>query len=226
MIMKTPKKHYRGITTKVKTAKGRKRSSTKWLQRQLNDPYVVLANKMKYRSRAAFKLIELNEKFKFLKKSAKVVDLGAAPGGWSQIAAEICAGIVAVDLKEMEHLPGVTAIVGDFLDHETQHKISDAIGGKADVVLSDMAANASGHKSTDHIRIITLVEAAYDFACDHLNEGGAFVAKVLKGGAESALLKNMKQNFRTVKHAKPPSSRPDSSESYVVAMGFKKSLRK
>jgi len=215
--------------TKVKTARGRKLSSKLWLERQLNDPYVVEAQKRGYRSRSAFKLIELDEKFKFLKSGARVVDLGAAPGGWSQVAAHIVlkgkhgrsGKVVALDIHPMEPLPQVAILLQDFMDAEAPKKLKAALGGQADVVMSDMAASATGHTDTDHIRIMGLCETALAFAHEVLCEGGVFLAKVLKGGTEDALLKSMKRDFTTVRHAKPPASRQDSAEAYVIAMGYK-----
>ncbi len=217
------KSGYRGITTRVKTAKGRKKSSTRWLQRQLNDPYVALAKKANYRSRAAFKLIDLDEKFKFLRKGSKIIDLGAAPGGWTQVALERNGDngkIIAVDLLPMD-VSGCVFIQGDFLDPETSKKILEEMPEKADIVMSDMAHNTTGDKATDHLRIMALVEEAYHFALEHLAENGVFIAKVFQGGTEKTLLNDIKKHFKVVKHAKPESSRADSKESYLVATGFK-----
>ncbi len=216
----------RGITTRVKTAKGRRSSSTRWLRRQLNDPYVRQARARGYPSRAAFKLIELDDKFHFLKAGQKIVDLGAAPGGWSQVAIERCGAndkalVVAIDKTPMEPRPGVTVIAADFMEDDTPGLIRDALGGPADVVLSDMASPATGHKGTDHLRIMALAEAALDFAETILRPGGVFIAKVFQGGSEGELLDAMKRRFRTVKHAKPPASRAESAEVYVVAQGFR-----
>lgn len=217
----------RGITTRVKTAKGRRSSSTRWLRRQLNDPYVREARAKGYPSRAAFKLIELDDRFHFLKPGQKVVDLGAAPGGWSQVAAERCGAatgksvVVALDITPMEPRPGVMVITADFLQDHTPGLISDALGSPADVVLSDMAAPATGHKRTDHLRIIALAEAAFGFAATILLPGGVFIAKVFQGGSEGELLDAIKRRFKTVKHAKPPASRAESAEVYVVAQGFR-----
>lgn len=219
----------RELTTRVRTARGRKASSTRWLQRQLNDPYVAEAKQRGLRSRAAFKLIELDDRFHFLGPGKRVVDLGAAPGGWTQIAVARVQGkamrqdapVVAVDLLAMEPIPGASILLLDFLDPSAPDKIREILEGQADVVLSDMASPASGHGPTDHLRIIMLCEAALDFAEEILAPGGTFLAKVLKGGTEKALLLRMKERFRIVKHAKPPSSRADSAESYVIAMGFK-----
>ncbi|MBO6946789.1 MAG: RlmE family RNA methyltransferase [Rhodospirillales bacterium] len=214
----------RGLHTRVKTAKGRRLSSTRWLQRQLNDPYVQEAKRLGYRSRAAFKLIELDDKFRFLKKGAKVIDLGAAPGGWTQVAmARIGDGghVIGIDLQEMEGIPGADLIQGDFLDDDAPDRLKALLGGQADIVLSDMAAASTGHPQTDHLRIMGLLEVAADFAADVLAPGGTFVGKVLQGGTENELLAALKRDFKTVKHAKPPASRSDSAEIYVVATGFR-----
>lgn len=209
---------------RVRTARGRKSSSTRWLKRQLNDPFVREAQRLGYRSRAAFKIIELHERFGFLKKAARVVDLGAAPGGWSQIAAKHVGNdgiVVALDVNSMEPLAGVTALEGDFYDDHILDSLIDIIGGKADVVLSDMAAPATGHPNTDHLRIIGLAEAAYDFARSVLATDGTFVTKVFQGGTEQDLLALLKRDFRKVAHAKPKSSRKESAELYLVASGFR-----
>ena len=211
---------------RVKTARRRKASSTRWLERQLNDPYVAEAERLGYRSRAAFKLIELDDRFHFLAPGKRVVELGAAPGGWTQVAAERVAGgggglVVAIDMAPMEPVAGATIIKRDFLDEGAPAEIADALGGAADVVLSDMAPPATGHAATDHLRIMALCETALAFAARVLAPGGAFVAKVLQGGTEDALLAEMKRAFKTVKHAKPPASRPESAEVYVVALGFR-----
>lgn len=217
----------RDKTVKVKTAKGRKLSSTRWLQRQLNDPYVIEAQKQGYRSRAAFKLVELDDRFEFLKPGMKVVDLGCAPGGWTQVAAERVDAentgghVIGIDLQEVEEIPGATMLVGDFMEMDAPDRLKEVIGGSVDVVLSDMAAKASGHPPTDHLRIMGLVEAAVMFAEEVLVPDGWFVAKVLQGGAEASLLNQMKKSFKTVRHAKPPASRKDSSEMYVLASGFR-----
>jgi len=218
----------RDKTIKVKSAKGRKNSSTRWLQRQLNDPYVQEANKRGFRSRAAFKLIELDDRFTFLKPGMKVVDLGCAPGGWTQVAAERIEAeknpnghVIGIDLQEVEDIPGATILQGDFMEDEAPDRLKEVLGGSADIVLSDMAAAASGHTQTDHMRIIGLVEIAILFAEEVLKPGGWFVAKVLQGGAEGELLQTMKRNFKSVRHAKPPASRKDSAEMYVVASGFR-----
>ncbi len=216
----------RSVNSRLKTAKGRKISSTLWLQRQLNDPYVQRAKAEGYRSRAAYKLIELNEKFHFLKPGMKVVDLGAAPGGWSQVAAEIVNNgqkglVVGVDLLPIEPLADVVLFQGDFTHAEIVERLKNEAGGKVDVVLSDMAPNTTGHTKTDHIRIVALSEEAYLFACEVLNEGGVFISKVFQGGTEGQLLNDIKRHFHTVKHAKPKASRSGSAELYLVAIGFK-----
>lgn len=214
----------RALRTRVKSAKGRKVSSTRWLERQLNDPYVQKAKRMGYRSRAAFKLIELDDKFHFLTKGAKVLDLGAAPGGWTQVALERAgkdARVVGIDLLEIEAVVGADLLQGDFLDDDAPERLRHHLNGPADVVLSDMAASSTGHTQTDHLRIMVLLEAAVDFAAEVLAPGGTFVGKVLQGGTENQLLALLKRQFRVVKHAKPPASRSDSAEIYVVAMGFR-----
>lgn len=208
--------------TKVKTAKGRKIASTRWLQRQLNDPYVTKAEKEGYRGRAAFKIMELNEKLDFLHEGMTIVDLGSAPGGWSQVAAEKGAKVVAIDLLEMDSIPGVDFVQMDFMDNDAPDKLKDMLGGqKADVVMSDIAPNTTGHKQTDHLRIMAVVEAAYMFAMEVLKPDGLFIAKVFQGGTQNVLLADMKKDFTTIKHIKPPASRKDSSEQFLVAMGFK-----
>ncbi len=207
---------------KIKTAKGRKTSSTLWIERQLNDPYVMKAQKEGYRSRAAYKLLEMNEKHQFLKPHMAVVDLGAAPGGWCQVALQKkCAKIVAIDLLDMDELPGVDFFQQDFMADEAPSLLRAKLEGPADVVLSDMAHNTTGHKYTDHLKIMALVEAAYDFATEILKPGGSFLAKTFQGGADSELLARMKIEFTQVKHLKPPASRADSSERYVLATGFR-----
>lgn len=212
----------RSKTERVKTARRRKNSSTRWLQRQLNDPYVAEAKKRGYRSRAAFKLIQLDERFKLLKKGARVIDLGAAPGGWSQVAGERgCAKVVAVDYLAMDPLPGVNVLLLDFLEEGADKKVAEALNGQADVVLSDMAAPTTGHAPTDHMRITALAEIALDFARQVLAPGGSFVCKVFQGGAEKDLLTLLKRDFATVRHAKPEASRKDSAETYLVATGFR-----
>jgi len=208
--------------SKVKTAKGRKTSSTRWLQRQLNDPYVEEAKKQGYRGRAAFKLKEIDEKMALLKSGMCLVDLGSAPGGWSQIAAQKGCRVVAMDLLEMDHIEGVDFIQMDFTDNDAPDAILKALDGAAvQGVISDMAPNTTGHKQTDHLRIMAIVEMAYHFACGVLEPDGFFVAKVFQGGAQNTLLSEMKKTFKTVKHIKPPASRSDSSEQYVVAEGFR-----
>ena len=208
---------------RVKTAKGRKISSTRWLERQLNDPYVRKAKAENYRSRAAYKLIELDERFGLLKGVGAVVDLGIAPGGWSQVVRRKVpqAKVVGIDLLPTDPIDGVAILQMDFMADEAPEKLRDAIGGQADLVLSDMAANTVGHQQTDHLRTMALVEAGLEFAKEVLRPGGAYVAKVLAGGADNQLVAEMKRHFTTVKHAKPPASRKDSSEWYVVAQGFK-----
>jgi len=206
---------------RVKKSRGRTASSRQWLQRQLNDPYVAAARQKGYRSRAAFKLIELDSKYHFLKKGAKVLDLGAAPGGWSQVAAERGATVVAADVLEMEPVAGVTFLKADLTDPDVPARLKAELDGPADVVMTDMAAPTTGHRATDHIRTIALVEIALDVALDVLKPGGAFVGKVFQGGATGELLARMKQHFREVRHVKPPASRAESVELYVVALGFK-----
>ncbi|HEX2793222.1 MAG TPA: RlmE family RNA methyltransferase [Croceicoccus sp.] len=208
---------------RLKSNKKRTASSARWLSRQLNDPYVVKAKADGYRSRAAYKLAELDDKFALLKGKQAVVDLGIAPGGWSQVVAErrTQARIVGIDLLDVDPLPGVTIFKMDFMDDAAPGALMDALGQAPDLVLSDMAANTVGHKQTDHLRTMGLVETAVDFAIQTLAPGGDFVAKVFAGGTDTALLNLLKQNFRAVKHAKPPASRKDSSEWYVIAQGFK-----
>jgi 23S rRNA (uridine2552-2'-O)-methyltransferase len=220
--MKTGDASGRGrVPVKVKKDRGRTQSSRAWLQRQLNDPYVAAARTKGYRSRAAFKLVELDEKFRFLKKGAKVLDLGAAPGGWSQVAAARGAIVVAADVLEMEPIPGVTFFQADLTDAQVPALLKGALGGSADIVLTDMAAPTTGHRATDHIRTIALVEIALEVALDVLKPGGAFVGKVFQGGSSNELLARLKKAFREVKHVKPPASRAESVELYVVALGFK-----
>jgi 23S rRNA (uridine2552-2'-O)-methyltransferase len=207
--------------------KERTHSSRQWLERQLNDPYVKRAKSEGYRSRAAYKLAEIDDKAKFLKRGARVVDLGAAPGGWSQIAAErVGAGkgkgrVVAIDLLDMDPVPGVEFLRLDFLDERAPKKLKAMLAGPADIVLCDMAANATGHRRTDHLKIMALVEAAAEFAREVLAPGGAFLAKVIQGGTEASLLASLKRDFTSVKHIKPPASRADSAELYVLAAGFR-----
>jgi 23S rRNA (uridine2552-2'-O)-methyltransferase len=208
----------------VKTAKRRTTSSVRWLQRQLNDPYVQEARRLGYRSRAAFKLLELDDKFHFLKAGMNVVDLGAAPGGWCQVAATRCKNgtIVALDLLPIEPLAGVTCLEMDFMAEDAPDTLREVLAGEgADIVLSDMAPNASGNPPLDHLRIMGLVEAALEFAYEVLKPNGAFVCKVWQGGAEAELLKELRLRFATVRHAKPAASRKDSAETFLVAMGFK-----
>jgi 23S rRNA (uridine2552-2'-O)-methyltransferase len=212
-----------GLRTRVKTARGRKVGSTRWLERQLNDPYVKRARAEGYRSRAAYKLIELDERFGFLKGAKRVVDLGIAPGGWSQVVRQRLpqATLVGIDLLPTDPIDGATILELDFMDETAPDRLREALGGPADLVLSDMAANTVGHPQTDHLRTMGLVEAALDFAAEVLQPGGAFVAKVLAGGADADLVAELKRRFATVRHAKPPASRKGSSEWYVVAQGFK-----
>jgi len=223
----------RSLHQKVKTAKGRKLASTLWLQRQINDPYVQEARRLGYRSRAAFKLIQIDDKFRLLKPGMNVVDLGAAPGGWTQVALTRCkpegkgqraaqAQIVGIDLLEIDPFPGAKLIVGDIEDPQTAKALQDLLQGPADIVLSDMAPATTGHPATDHLRIVALCETALDFAEQVLRPGGHFVAKVFQGGAEGALLTRLRQSFETVRHMKPPASRTDSSEQYVIATGFRR----
>jgi 23S rRNA (uridine2552-2'-O)-methyltransferase len=209
------------VPVKVKKDRGRTASSRAWLQRQLNDPYVAAARSSGYRSRAAFKLVELDQKFHFLKKGARVLDLGAAPGGWSQVAAAKGATIVAADVLEMEEIPGVAFFQADLTDPDVPGMLKQALNGPADLVLTDMAAPTTGHRATDHIRTIALVEIALDVALDVLKPGGTFVGKVFQGGSSSDLLARLKKSFREVKHVKPPASRQESVELYVVALNFK-----
>ena len=208
---------------RLKTGKGRTASSTRWLTRQLNDPYVKAAREGGWRSRAAFKLIELDQKFTLLRNAQRVVDLGIAPGGWSQVVRKQApkAGVVGIDLLETDPLEGVTVFQMDFMDDAAPGLLVEALGGAPDLVLSDMAANTVGHKATDHLRTMGLVETAAHFAIENLAPGGGFVAKVLAGGTDTDLLALLKRHFTTVKHAKPPASRKDSSEWYVIAQGFK-----
>jgi 23S rRNA (uridine2552-2'-O)-methyltransferase len=227
----------RELKVKVKSARGRKLSSTRWLQRQLNDPYVKRAKAEGYRGRAAFKIMELDDKYRFLVPGARIVDLGAAPGGWCQVAVKrsnilgekggkAVGTILAVDLQEMEPIAGCEIHQLDFMEDDADLKVKEWLGGRADVVMSDMAAASSGHKQTDHIRIIALCEAAAYFAFDVLEDGGTFIAKTLAGGAEGELQKLLKKRFTKVSNFKPPSSRQDSSEKFVVARGFKADVPK
>lgn len=208
---------------RLRTARNRTASSARWLSRQINDPYVRKAKAEGYRSRAAYKLVELDERFGLLKGVTRAVDLGIAPGGWSQVLRQRCprARVVGIDLLPTEPIEGVTIFEMDFMADEAPAALESALDGPPDLVLSDMAANTVGHKQTDHLRTMGLVEAAADFACATLAPGGTFVAKVLAGGTDAALLATLKRNFASVKHAKPPASRKDSSEWYVIAKGFK-----
>ncbi len=216
----------RPAAVKVYTARRRKSSSTRWLSRQLNDPYVVEARRLGYRSRAAFKLIELDERFRLLRPGQRVVDLGCAPGGWTQVAIARVVGrggrglVVGIDLSETAPLPGATLLAGDIRDPGALTAISAALGGPADLVLSDMAPQATGHAATDHLRIVALAEDAFTVAAEILGPGGVFVAKVFQGGAEGALLARLKRDFALLRHAKPPASRAESAETYVVASGY------
>jgi 23S rRNA (uridine2552-2'-O)-methyltransferase len=214
----------RPLAKRLRAAKGRSGASQRWLTRQLNDPYVRAAKERRLRSRAAFKLIELDGKYGLLRRGQRVLDLGAAPGGWTQVAVEKVgpAGcVVALDLLPMDPVPGAVVLQGDFQEEEAERRVEAALGGRADLVLSDMAPNTTGHAATDHLRIIGLAELALDFALRVLAPGGGFVAKVFQGGAEKGLLESLKRNFASVRHAKPPASRKDSSELYVVATGFR-----
>jgi 23S rRNA (uridine2552-2'-O)-methyltransferase len=216
----------RNLKVRVK-AGGRTQASRRWLERQLNDPYVARAKREGFRSRAAYKLAEIDDKYRLLKPGAKVADLGAAPGGWSQIAAKrVRAGagagrVVAIDLLAMDTIPGVEFLELDFLDAEAPDRLKALLGGPADVVLSDMAANATGHRRTDHLKIMALAEAAVDFARETLAHGGAFLCKVLQGGTEAMLLAALKRDFSHVRHVKPAASRSDSAELYLLATGFR-----
>jgi len=214
----------RNLKQRVKTAHKRSLSSQKWLERQLNDPYVARAKREGYRSRAAFKLIEIDEKYHILKPGQRIVDLGAAPGGWSQIAAKKIGPkgkVVGIDLLPIDPMPGVEFIQLDFLDESAPGKLIEMLGGQADIVMSDMAANTTGHKKTDHLRIIGLAEAAIYFAREVLAPGGVFLAKVFQGGTENQLLADLKRDFAVVRHVKPAASRADSAELYVLATGFR-----
>ncbi len=212
----------RGLTVTLRTARGRSTASQKWLQRQLNDPYVRAAKEQGLRSRAAFKLMELDDRFHLLRTGSRVLDLGAAPGGWTQVAvARGAAVVVGVDLLAMDPVPGATTIQGDFGEAGMAERLRSLLGGPADLVLSDMAPNTTGHNATDHLRIVALAEDALDFACEVLGEAGGFVAKVLQGGSERDMLNRLKQRFAQVRHAKPQASRKESSELYVVATGFR-----
>ena len=224
---RTPGSGRRSLKVRVKTAKRRTASSTRWLERQLNDPYVARAHAEGYRSRSAFKLIELDDKYRLLAPGRRVLDLGAAPGGWSQVAAARVKSsdarplVVAVDYLDMAPIPGVAVLKLDFLDEAAPDAIRAALGGPADLVLSDMAAPTTGHRQTDHLRTIALCEAAADFAATVLKPGGDFVAKAFRGGTEGELLARLKRDFKTVHHVKPPASRQESVELYLVAKGFR-----
>jgi len=218
----TPPPGARGLAVPVRTARGRSVGSQRWLARQLNDPYVRAAREQGWRSRAAFKLIELDDRFHVLRRGARVVDLGAAPGGWSQVAvARGAARVVGVDLLPVEPVAGAELIVGDFMDPAMPERMAALLGGPADLVLSDMAPNTTGHGATDHLRIMALAELAAAFAVEVLAPGGSFVAKVFQGGSEKGMLERLKRSFAVVRHAKPPASRKESSELYVVATGFR-----
>ncbi len=239
MTQKKSSRSGRGHAERLRKSKGRKESSTRWLKRQLGDPYVAEARERGLRSRAAFKLMELDDRFRFLKPGLSVVDLGSAPGGWTMVAAERINAqgggkgtnkgargggqgrVIGIDIQETDAVPGAVLICHDFMDDEAPALLKAALEGPADVVLSDMAAPATGHAATDHLRVIALLETAFDFACEVLAPGGAFVGKAFKGGTEGELLARIKRRFKTVKHAKPPSSRKQSAETYVVAQGFK-----
>ncbi len=220
-------KSRRPLKTRVRTGKGRSVSSKRWLERQLNDPYVAHAKREGLRSRAAFKLAEIDAKHPLLKAGARIVDLGAAPGGWSQVAAKRVGAaegrgrVVAIDVLEMQPIAGVEFVRMDFLDAQAPQRLKAALGGPADVVLSDMAANATGHRRTDHLKIMALAEAAAEFAREILAPGGAFLCKVLQGGTEVSLLAGLKRDFEKVRHVKPAASRADSAELYLLATGFR-----
>jgi 23S rRNA (uridine2552-2'-O)-methyltransferase len=217
----------RDLKVRLRTGKGRSLAQRLWLERQLNDPYVARAKREGLRSRAAYKLIEIDDKYRFLKAGGRVVDLGAAPGGWSQIAAKRVGAdtgrgrVVAIDILEMQHVAGVEVLQLDFLDADAPKRLEEKLGGPADVVLSDMAANATGHRKTDHLKIMALAEAAAMFARGMLAPGGTFLCKVLQGGTEGALLADLKRDFAAVRHVKPAASRADSAELYVLATGFR-----
>ena len=218
----------RSLTHRLRTAGRRRPTSIRWLERQINDPYVVEAQRRGYRSRAAFKLQQLDDRFHLLGPGKRVIDLGAAPGGWTQVAVERClpeggkqGRVIGIDLTPMQPIPGAELLEGDFLAPEAPTRLKDALGGPADVVLSDMAAPATGHARTDHLKIMALAEAAHAFAVEVLKPGGAFIAKVLQGGATQELLKALKRDFAEVRHVKPMASRADSAEIYVVALRFR-----
>ena len=227
MTVRSKSSGSRELKVRVKTGKGRKLSSKLWLERQLNDPYVARARREGLRARAAYKLIEIDDKHRLLKSGARVVDLGAAPGGWSQVAAKrvgLAQGrgrVVAIDVLDMAPIAGVDFVRRDFLDARAPDEIKALLGGPADMVLSDMAANATGHRKTDHLKIMALAEAAAQFAREVLAPGGAFLCKVLQGGTEVSLLAKLKRDFRSVKHVKPAASRADSAELYLLATGYR-----
>lgn len=222
MPAKRPPGTSRGVSVSLRTALGRTTTQQKWLLRQLNDPYVRAAKEQGYRSRAAFKLIELDDRFHLIRRGARCIDLGAAPGGWTQVLVQRgAAKVVGVDLLPVDPVPGATIIEGDFTDDAMPGRLRALLGGKADLVLSDMAPNTTGHTDTDHIRIMGLAELALHFAVEMLEPGGAFVAKVFQGGTERSILEQLKRHFAQVRHAKPPASRKESSELYVVATGFR-----
>ena len=215
----------RPLKSKLKKVKGRRASSVRWLQRQINDPYVSEAQRLGYRGRAAFKIMQLDDQFHFFKPGRRVVDLGCAPGGWTQVAVERNKGqgqVIGIDILETTPIAGATMICQDFTTDDAPDKLKALLNGPADIVMSDMAANTTGHQQTDHLRTIGLVEAAYEFAKEVLSDGGIFIAKVFQGGAEATLLADMKKNFTKVSHYKPDASRQGSPETYVVAQGFKK----
>ncbi|SHJ40709.1 23S rRNA (uridine2552-2'-O)-methyltransferase [Roseomonas rosea] len=214
----------RSLSTRLRTAKGRTTASQKWLERQLNDPYVRAAKAQGWRSRAAFKIIELDERFKLFRPNQRIVDLGAAPGGWTQVAVKRAGErgkVVALDILPMDPISGAIVLQGDFNEESAEQAVLEALDGPADLVMSDIAPNTTGHNATDHLRILALVELATNFAHNVLSPGGAFVAKVFQGGTERELLAALKRDYATVRHAKPPASRKDSSEMYVVAQGFR-----
>jgi 23S rRNA (uridine2552-2'-O)-methyltransferase len=222
--VKPPIEAGRGLSTRLRTAKGRTTASQKWLERQLNDPYVRAARAAGWRSRAAFKIIELDEKYSLFKPGQRVVDLGAAPGGWTQVAVQRVGQqgkVVALDLLPMDEIPGSILLQGDFEDLAVEQEVLRVLDGPAELVLSDMAPNTTGHNATDHLRILALIELALDFAGKVLVPGGSFVAKAFQGGTERELLNRLKRDFSSVKHAKPPASRKGSAEMYVVAQGFR-----
>ena len=229
--MSTARGGGRDLKVRVRTGKKRSLASKLWLERQLNDPYVARAKREGFRSRAAFKLIEIDDKFHILKPGARVIDLGAAPGGWSQIAAKRVGAdegkgrVAAIDILDMPAIPGVEFLHLDFMDETAPDRLKAMLGGPADVVMSDMAANAVGHRKTDHLKIMALAEAASAFAREVLKPGGAFLCKVLQGGTEHELLADLKRDFASVKHVKPAASRPDSAELYVLATGFRHPAR-